>query len=128
MSTRCRIAIKEENGTYRSIYCHNDGYPSHVGEILETYYTDANKIEKLMDLGDLSSLGASLEFKDPDEFYKNPKAYALNDGTIDYNRWRNEGTHAEHSENIDDLRDLAMDNDAEYLYIYDNGKWNIERI
>lgn len=128
MSTRCRIAIKEENGTYRSIYCHNDGYPSYVGEILETYYTDANKIEKLMDLGDLSSLGASLEFKDPDELFKDPKAYALNDGTLDYNRWRNEGTKAEVSNTIEELTSLAKSNAAEFLYVFENNKWDIERI
>lgn len=128
MSTRCRIAIKEENGTYRSIYCHNDGYPNYVGEILEIYYTDINKIEKLMDLGDLSSLGASLEFKNPADLFKDPKAYVLNNGTTDYNRWRDEGTRAEVSNTIEELVSLAESNAAEFLYVFENGKWNIERI
>lgn len=126
MSTRCRIAIKEKNGTYRSIYCHNDGYPAGVGITLETYYTNPDKIEDLMDLGDLSSLGASLEFKDPDEMFKDIKAYVLNDGTTDYNRWRNEETEAEISSNLKDLIKLAEGNGAEYLYIFENGKWRIE--
>ena len=128
MSTRCRIAIKEENGTYRSIYCHNDGYPEGVGVTLETYYVNPDKIEDLMDLGDLSSLGASLKFRDPDEMFKDPKAYILNDGTTDYNRWRNEGTEAEISKNLKDLKELAFDSDAAYLYIFENGKWKVKRI
>lgn len=128
MSTRCRIAIKEPNGTYRSIYCHNDGYPSHVGEILESYYANANKIEELMDLGDISSLGPSLEFKDPDTLFKDPQAYALDDGTTDYNRWKNEGTEAVVSDTSEELTSLAEDNDAEFLYVFEDGKWNVESV
>lgn len=128
MSTRCRIAIKEPNGTYRSIYCHHDGYPEGVGEILETYYTDVNKIEKLMDLGDISSLGASLEFKDPDTMFKDPRAYALDDGTTDYNRWRNEGTEAAVSDTLEDLTSLAEDSAAEFLYVFEDGEWDTESI
>lgn len=128
MSTRCIIAIKENDGTYRSIYCHHDGYPSGVGDTLETYYTNRNKIEALMDLGDISSLGASLDFKDPDEMFKNPKAYALNNGTTDYNRWRNEGTKAEISKNLNDLKELAFYSSAEYLYTFENEKWKVRRI
>lgn len=128
MATRCRIAIKEANGTYRSIYCHNDGYPEGVGEILETYYTEVNKIEKLMDLGDISSLGPSLEFKDPDTFFKDPRAYALDDGTTDYNRWRDEGTKAEVSDTLEELTSLAEDNAAVFLYIFEDGKWNVENV
>ena len=128
MSTRCRIAIKEPNGAYRSIYCHNDGYPQGVGEILETYYTDVNKIEKLMDLGDISSLGSSLEFKDPNTFFQDPRAYALGDGTTDYNRWRNEGTEAAVSDTPEELTSLAENNAAEFLYIFEDGKWGVESV
>ena len=81
-----------------------------------------------MDLGDLSCLGASLKFKDPDELFKDPQAYALNDGTVDYNRWRNEGTKAEVSNTIEELISLAESNAAEFLYIFENGVWKVERI
>jgi len=128
MSTRCRIAIKEPNGTYRSIYCHNDGYPEGVGEILETYYTNVNKIEKLMNLGDISSLGSSLKFKDLDTFFKDPQTYALNDGTTDYNRWRNEGTKAVVSNTLVELISLAEDSAAEFLYVFENGQWDVLNI
>ena len=38
MSTRSRIAIKQNDGTYKSIYCHSDGYLEHNGYILYNYY------------------------------------------------------------------------------------------
>ena len=60
MSTRCRIAIENENGRVTSIYCHHDGYlygSYSVGQILLNHYQDKDKINQLMELGDLSSLG-----------------------------------------------------------------------
>lgn len=57
MSTRSRIGIENEDGTIRSIYCHFDGYPEGVGKELMEHYTDPKKINELLDLGDISSLG-----------------------------------------------------------------------
>jgi hypothetical protein len=57
MATRSRIGIENENGTISSIYCHFDGYPDGVGKTLKEHYTDRNKIQTLIDLGDISSLG-----------------------------------------------------------------------
>ena len=64
MSTRSRIAIKTETG-YRSIYCHWDGYPKGVGKTLMDHWDTTEKIYALMDLGDLSQLGDSLESTEP---------------------------------------------------------------
>ena len=41
----------------RSIYCHFDGYIAGVGKTLLNHYTDPEKVNDLMRLGDLSSLG-----------------------------------------------------------------------
>ena len=57
MSTRSRIGIEMPDGKIKSIYCHWDGYPSGVGVKLYRWYKDRKKIEKLMELGDISSLG-----------------------------------------------------------------------
>lgn len=57
MSTRCRIGIVQKDGTIKSIYCHYDGYPEGVGATLQKYYNTRKKVEKLMKLGDISSLG-----------------------------------------------------------------------
>ena len=61
MSTRCLIGRKIENNKVEYIYCHHDGYLDGVGETLKTYYTNNDVIDKLMALGDLSSLGKEVE-------------------------------------------------------------------
>jgi hypothetical protein len=58
MATRSRIGIENEDGTIRSIYCHWDGNLN--SEILKNHYTDRNKINELLDLGDISMLGKEL--------------------------------------------------------------------
>ena len=47
MSTRSRIAIKQKDNTYKSIYCHCDGYPKYNGVILYYHYSDPMKIKLL---------------------------------------------------------------------------------
>ena len=61
MSTRGRIGIKQSDGSIKSIYVHFDSYPEGVGATLNKYYTDRKKIEELLDLGDISSLGKSYD-------------------------------------------------------------------
>jgi hypothetical protein len=60
MATRSRIGIVKENGTVESIYCHWDGYPEHNGQLLLKHY-DYNMTKDLIDLGDISVLGKSLD-------------------------------------------------------------------
>ena len=55
MSTRCRIAINDGD-SFRSIYCHYDGYPRYVGNVLLKYYNSKEMATKLIDLGDISCL------------------------------------------------------------------------
>lgn len=45
------------DGKVKSIYCHWDGYPEGVGRKLQRSYTDPKKVEELLSLGDISSLG-----------------------------------------------------------------------
>ena len=59
MSTRGLIAIMDEDGSCRSIYCHHDMYPSHAGVILPKHYATREAVEALLALGDLSALGCS---------------------------------------------------------------------
>jgi hypothetical protein len=61
MATRSRIAIENEDGTVSSVYSHWDGYPSNNGRILMEHYKDRTKLQKLIDLGSLSSLAQEVE-------------------------------------------------------------------
>lgn len=58
MSTRCRIGLELPDGKIKSIYCHHDGYPEGVGKMLIENYNDYQKIAELLELGDISTLGA----------------------------------------------------------------------
>lgn len=58
MATRSAIAVMHGNRA-KAIYCHWDGYPEHNGYILQNCY-DSVKANKLVSMGDLSSLGADI--------------------------------------------------------------------
>ena len=62
MATRARIAMRRADGKVESIYCHWDGYPEApgAGATLFEHYKDPEKVQALMDLGDVSSLGREI--------------------------------------------------------------------
>ena len=60
-ATRSSIAAKQEDGSIRIVYCHWDGYPDTVGVILLKHYNSLEKTNSILNLGDLSSLGPSVE-------------------------------------------------------------------
>ena len=118
MSTRSNIAIKRKNGTVDSIYCHWDGYLSYNGKILLEHYQDVNKINKLIELGDISSLNKEVE-PTKEHTYDNPQEGV----TIAYKRDRGEdnadkrvwNSLTEYFRNVDTLW-------IEYIYVYDEEK------
>ena len=69
MATRSTIALEYANGQVDQVYCHWDGYLDHNGKILLENYKDPFKVQLLMDLGDISSLGENIgekhEFDNP---------------------------------------------------------------
>ena len=56
MGTRSTIALEFADGTVEQVYCHWDGYLSHNGKILQESYSDPFKLQRLLDLGGISSL------------------------------------------------------------------------
>ena len=57
MSTNSRIGIIRKDGTSKYIYCHWDGYICGNGKTLQKYYSTPDKVEALLTLGNISSLG-----------------------------------------------------------------------
>jgi hypothetical protein len=105
MATRSRIAIENQDETVNSIYCHFDGYLSGVGETLFNHY-DKEKLEKLIGLGDISSLGESTE------------------DTVAYCRDRGEDLCSTSYLSIEGLFGLGFDSGAEYIYcLTKEGTW-----
>lgn len=105
MATRSRIAIENQDGKVKSIYCHWDGYLSGVGKTLFNHY-DKEKLEKLIELGDISALEDSLEY------------------TIAYARDRGEDLNFTTFPNVEDLFDYGFESGIEYIYCLTNsGIW-----
>lgn len=117
MSTRSRIAIKNDDNTYKSVYCHHDGYPDYNGNILVKNYTTKEKVLKLMENGDMSSLGEKIGDK---QNFDKPVV-----GTcVFYGRDRGETeVKARHTKTLNELFEVACNDWAEYLYIFENNQW-----
>ncbi len=134
MGTRSTIALEFADGTVGQVYCHWDGYLSHNGEILLNNYMDPFKLQKLIDLGDLSSLGPEIGEKHP---FDNPHKY----GTDAYNEWqkdkqnvctfyyRDRGEEGTEARYFKDFADYEQNHDyQEYEYILrTNGVWYVNQ-
>jgi len=128
MSTRSTIAKVQEDGqTIRSIYCHFDGYPDYVGKVLQEHYTDMNKIDQLLALGDLSVLDKEIgEAQPPDAFtdFTRKEGYCLA-----YGRDRGETeidalVHGTQNEWLG----FRKGNWCEYGYLWDGSTWHTYEI
>ena len=115
MATRSNIAYKTAEGKIRSVYCHWDGYPAHNGEMLRRYYTDQSKIEALIELGSISSLGAELgEKQDFDD-----RSTQKDDWTLVYHRDRGEQLVISEYDDIPSW----IDDMEEYAYLWNGKEW-----
>ena len=139
MSTRSHIGfIKGHQITY--IYCHSDGYPEYNGHMLQKYYTDKEKVENLVNLGDISVLKENLTPKEGEEHsFDGPRADGV---VVAYHRDRGEDWErvkpvAFQIENFKDIweTDFIAGGMIEYSYLYNMndevfgeiqpGKWGL---
>ena len=122
MSTRAGIGILQEDGTIKAIYLHNDGYISHTGTILANHYNSMERIETLLDLGNLSSIGKILE---PNE--KFPHSFFNRQACVVYAYHRDRGEDLRPARLYKDKEDYQTtgksDFWADYLYLFANGEW-----
>ena len=122
MSTRARIAIKRADGSYDSIYCHNDGYPSYTGDCLKTYYNNTKAAEEIIKLGDLSYIDEKLYPTGKGHSFDTPEEGV----TVAYGRDRGESDiESIHSKNIEDFASLCDNCWAEYAYIWNGNEWEV---
>jgi len=121
MSTRSNIGIVYGDGSVKAIYCHFDGYPAYVGRILLEHYNVVERIEELIDGGDLSSIGEKISTDIPHSFN-----YPVEGVCVYYKR--------DHGEkNVDaylyrTIRDYEnVDNGCDYQYLFTDGKWQYHK-
>ena len=120
MSTRSYICKELPDGKYKTIYCHHDGYIEFNGVILNDFYNTEAKVDKLLALGNLSSLGVVTEpNKHREHSFENPQDYVC----VAYGRDRQE-TEQEARELT--LKQMLKNTWIEYFYVFDkDGKWMV---
>ena len=108
MATRSIIAKLDDKGI-QAIYCHNDGYLSNNGKILDQHYQNEVKVDNLIAQGDASSLRDTIEdttFYMRDRGEENKEATNLNNETK--------------------LLEFAFEScDAEVVYMFAYGSWYV---
>ena len=122
MATRSTIAMRLEDGSVRSVYCHFDGYPDGVGATLREHYTDPAKIQQLLDLGDLSVL--DVEIGEKVDFNGRPEGQCLFYGRDRGETGINARTHADENEWLG----YRKGNACEYGYLWNGAWWVVYKI
>ena len=115
MATRSNIAMKTKEGKIVSVYCHWDGYVANNGRILLENYADISKIEALVALGSISSLGEQIgdkqDFMDRDT--------QKDEWTLFYSRDRGEKLSIQEYADIPSwIADME-----EYAYLWNGTEW-----
>lgn len=150
MSTNSLIFQEQQDGTLKGIYCHYDGYLQYNGVILSESYSDPKKVAKLLELGNLSSLGEELEASEAVRLYGNyyyisDEFKALSDE--EQERLKNEAQsgkytiayHRDRGEELRPLKTITLEEQKngenhfpdhyEYIYVQDkNGVWYVNSI
>ena len=116
MSTNAIIGKLQADGTVRSVYLHHDGYFSHAGRILRTFYRTEKRIDALLVLGNLSGLGPSPYGKDASTSQALDKLHCRA-YIRDYGR-----KEKEEKAEIFPNKELFFAG-GEIAYLYDNGRW-----
>lgn len=125
MSTNAVIAVRTNENTVKAIYLHCDGYIENAGKLLINNYNSLEMAEKIVNLGDLSSLKKRLS---PDKHEIHSFEKPINDVTVAYHRDRGEDLHIMDlpwSENSQCMLKILKDavSSAEYAYIFNDDKW-----
>ena len=108
MATRSIIAKLDDKGV-QAIYCHNDGYLSNNGKILDQHYHDVNKVDNLIAQGDISSLRDTIA---DTTFYMRDRGEENKEATNLHNETK--------------LLEFAFELcDAEVVYMYAYGSWYV---
>jgi uncharacterized protein YutD len=119
MGTRSAIGFVEYDGSVTAIYCHFDGYPEHNGRILEEHYDSIEKVEDLLDLGDISVLGSNIGEKIDFNDYS-----AYGNQCVAYGRDRGESTvGAKQFRDTAEFLQEYCNSGCEYFYLFDGNEW-----
>jgi hypothetical protein len=109
MATRSRCGLELKDGSIISIYSHWDGYPEWAGRILRTHYNTREKVEELIDGGDVSCLWTDERWDNSADGSYGPQYYSQ----------RGEDCPPRLDKNIGEY----LCDGEEYAYLFRNGEW-----
>ena len=110
MSTHAIIAISD-GINIRASYVNYDGYPSHTGDILNAHYNSPDKINSLIDLGELSAIGTDTD---------HCQAYGRDRGES--------GTEPRKFASLSDLIEYGKSYYAAYIYLFEDDRWVVNKM
>ena len=124
MSTRSQIAIMDEGGKVRSVYCHSDGYLEWNGVKLQNHYNSREMAEKLIAGGNISCLYEHIDAPAGHSFENRVEGH-----TVFYGRDRGEeGQEARTYDGIIPWMSMLRSNWAEFAYIWVNDEWYVSQL
>jgi len=103
MGTHALVYKKTERG-YLGIEISYDGFVSHVGKILHLHYTTETKIDELILMGNLSSIGETIE--ECESYYSRGEAYEDNKPKLFE-------------------KNPKYSHNYSYVYVYEEGEWTV---
>ncbi len=125
MGTRSRIGIERKDSSIESIYCHYDGYLEHNGLMLYEHYNSKEKVEELINLGDISVLYENIT---PDPKLHHSFENSQENVVVAYTRDRKEKydyNKSLYNETIDQYKDICKNSYLDFGYLYKDDKWYV---
>lgn len=104
MSTHACIVLHDEKASpkFKAIHCWHDGYPSHVGRLLKSRFDTKEKVQELISMGHLDSLG------------ENPKKTTQLEVDADPYKYISAG---------DNLTEIIKSHYPQYTYVFRDNQW-----
>lgn len=117
MATRSTIWAKQEDGRFKGVYCHFDGYLSGVGQNLLNHYNTFEKVNELISNGSISALYKQIKPTIENYSFENRE----DDVCLFYHRDRGDDLEIYEINNFDDFEKYH----EEYAYFFIDGKWQV---
>lgn len=117
MATRSLIGKLNPDNTFTYIYCHWDGYPRSVGnKLVDNYFTN-DRVNALLELGDLSVLGEKIGGK---QNFNDLESH-MPQWCLAYGRDRGDKNCDAKIIKLEELK--TIDHGQDYIYIWGGNMW-----
>ena len=119
MSTRSSISVKQLDGSIKTVYCHFDGYHSHVGKMLLKHYNSQEQANAIVNLGDLSALHESIECPQNHSYDEQITGYSVFYG-------RDRGEKDINAREYASFEKAMLRDSQEFDYYWDGSQWLVD--